>query len=60
MEVLLIDLGALGIFLGYMAVAYRHGTSRDSQPRRKPQLPLVRLRPAEEERSEGGSTGLRK
>ncbi len=60
MEVLLIDLGALGIFLGCMAVAYRHGTSHESQPRRKPPPPLLRLRPAEGERSRASINGIAK
>jgi hypothetical protein len=35
MEVLLIDIGALALFLGYMAVVYWHGVSHESQPRER-------------------------
>jgi len=35
MEVLLIDIGALAVFLGYMAVVYWHGVSHESQPRER-------------------------
>jgi hypothetical protein len=32
MEVLLIDMGALAMFLVYMAIVYRHGVSREARP----------------------------
>jgi len=32
MEVLLIDMGALAMFLAYMAIVYWHGVSREGQP----------------------------
>lgn len=32
MEILLIDIGALAVFLGYMAVVYWHGISHEAQP----------------------------
>jgi hypothetical protein len=31
MEILLIDVGALGLFLGYMAIVYWHGISHEVQ-----------------------------
>jgi hypothetical protein len=31
METLLIDIGALGVFLGYMAIVYWHGVSHEAQ-----------------------------
>jgi hypothetical protein len=33
MEVLLIDIGALAMFLGYVAIVYWHGVSCDARPR---------------------------
>ena len=36
MEVLLVDLGALAVFLGYVAIVYWHGISHDPPaPRRE-------------------------
>jgi len=32
MEILLIDLGALAVFLAYMAIVYWHGTSHEPDP----------------------------
>lgn len=32
MEVLLIDMGALAMFVAYMAIVYWHGVSHDAQP----------------------------
>jgi len=32
MEVLLIDVGALAVFLAYMAIVYRHAVSHEAQP----------------------------
>jgi hypothetical protein len=32
MKALLIDIGALAIFLGYMAIVYWHGVSHDAPP----------------------------
>jgi hypothetical protein len=32
MEVLLIDVGALAVFLGYVAIVYWHGISHEAQP----------------------------
>ena len=32
MEILLIDIGALALFLGYIALVYWHGTSHDADP----------------------------
>src|SRR5215831_9712103 len=32
MEILLIDLGALALFLGYIAIVYWHGISHDADP----------------------------
>jgi hypothetical protein len=32
MEVLLIDMGALAMFLAYMAIVYWHGVSHEAQP----------------------------
>jgi len=34
MEVLLIDIGALALFLAYIAIVYWHGVSRDTRPPR--------------------------
>ena len=34
MEVLLIDIGALAVFLAYMAIVYWHGVSRGTHPPR--------------------------
>jgi hypothetical protein len=31
MEILLIDVGALGVFLGYVAIVYWHGVSHETQ-----------------------------
>ena len=35
MEVLLIDIGALAAFLGYVAIVYWHGISHDSRTTRR-------------------------
>ena len=35
MEVLLIDIGALAVFLGYIAIVYWHGVSHETQPGRQ-------------------------
>ena len=32
MEILLIDIGALALFLGYMAIVYWHGITHEAQP----------------------------
>jgi hypothetical protein len=32
MEILLIDIGALAVFLGYMAIVYWHGITHEIQP----------------------------
>jgi hypothetical protein len=32
MEVLLIDIGALAVFLAYIAIVYWHGVSHDTKP----------------------------
>jgi hypothetical protein len=32
MEILLIDIGALAMFLGYMALVYWHGITHDARP----------------------------
>jgi hypothetical protein len=32
MEVLLVDIGALAMFLGYMALVYWHGITHDARP----------------------------
>jgi hypothetical protein len=42
MEVLLIDIGALAIFLGYMAIVYWHAVSHDSQTRERTRIELMR------------------
>jgi hypothetical protein len=35
METLLIDIGALAVFLGYVAIVYWHGISHDTQRDRR-------------------------
>jgi len=35
MKTLLIDVGALAVFLGYMALVYRHAVSHRAQPRER-------------------------
>lgn len=42
MEVLLIDIGALAIFLGYVAIVYWHAVSHDSQPRERARIERMR------------------
>lgn len=42
MEVLLIDIGALAVFLGYMAIVYWHGISHDSRTARSGRAGLTR------------------
>jgi hypothetical protein len=44
MEVLLIDMGALAMFLAYMAIVYRHGVSREAQPRGDRSIDVSRAR----------------
>ena len=44
MAIILIDLGALALFLGYMAIVYWHGVSHESQPGRR--RLIDRARPA--------------
>jgi hypothetical protein len=41
-EILLIDMGALAIFLGYMAIVYWHAVSHDSRPRERARIDLMR------------------
>ena len=36
METLLIDIGALAVFLGYMAIVYWHGVSHEARRDRHP------------------------
>ncbi|MGN6452913.1 MAG: hypothetical protein ACTHL7_07600 [Steroidobacteraceae bacterium] len=45
MEILLIDMGALAIFLGYMAIVYWHAVSHDSRPRDRARIDLMRKAP---------------
>ena len=45
MEILLIDMGALAIFLGYMAIVYWHAVSRDARPRDRARSDLLRTAP---------------
>ena len=42
MEILLIDIGALAMFLGYMAIVYWHGVSQEGQPARRPFIDVSR------------------
>jgi hypothetical protein len=42
MEVLLIDIGALAAFLGYVAILYWHGISHDSRTARRTRSGLGR------------------
>jgi hypothetical protein len=35
MEILLIDIGALAVFLGYIAIVYWHAVSHETQPGRE-------------------------
>jgi hypothetical protein len=44
MEVLLIDIGALAAFLGYVAIVYWHGISHDSHTARRARSGLGRPR----------------
>jgi hypothetical protein len=44
MEVLLIDIGALAVFLGYMAFVYWHGISHDSRGGRRERTECIRGR----------------
>ena len=39
MEILLIDLGALGVFLGYVTIVYWHAVTHEVKPR-EPRPPL--------------------
>ena len=57
MEILLIDVGALAIFLGYMAIVYWHGITREPQPdtRRSGQRDTVRPMNATGERTDVAS-----
>jgi hypothetical protein len=44
MEILLIDIGALAVFLGYMAIVYRNGVSREAPTRGSTLIGKVRER----------------
>ncbi len=58
MEVLLIDVSALGIFLGYMALTYWHGISHQSQSQGQPHTQLMGLRRAGGERWRAWLSGI--
>jgi len=51
MEILLIDLGALGVFLGYVTIVYWHAVTHEVKPR-EPRLVGVSHATATRERTE--------